>query len=68
MTELDKLKEFTICCVDELRDKEIRMPFRKKAPSLELLVSGCTGRPELGRKCQYSFCRNSFIPLCFFNC
>jgi len=25
MTELDKLKEFTICSIDELRDEEIRM-------------------------------------------
>jgi len=25
MTELDKLKEFTICSVDELRDEEVRM-------------------------------------------
>jgi len=25
MTELDKLKEFAICSIDELRDEEIRM-------------------------------------------
>jgi len=25
MIELDKLKEFTICSVDELRDEEVRM-------------------------------------------
>jgi len=25
MTELDKLKEFTICSVDKLRDEEVRM-------------------------------------------
>ena len=45
MTELDKLKEFAICSVDEFRDEEIRMTettsFRlsEKASSLDLSVS-----------------------------
>jgi len=30
MTELDKLKEFAICSVDELRDEEIRMAERPR--------------------------------------
>ena len=45
MTELDKLKEFVICSVDEFRDEEIRMTkttsFRlsEKASSLDSSVS-----------------------------
>ena len=45
MTELDKLKEFAICSVDEFRDEEIRMAettsfhLSEKASSLDLSVS-----------------------------
>ena len=45
MTELDKLKEFAICSVDEFRDEEIRMTettsfhLSEKASSLDLSVS-----------------------------